>query len=274
MKCIHCGKVLPDNAIKCYSCGQSTGRNSKTQQQTPPSNSRQSSTQYGKVIKCPICGTDFRAFETKCTYCGYELRGVQGSQAIVDLVEKLENATTEQQKIMLIKTFPIPNTKEDIFEFMILASSNFDATYYANHLQQEDISDAWLIKIEQAYLKAKLIFGNDIDFQTVKNLYLEVKNKCGEEELKISKKQERVKFKKSKMKKVIIVFIIISAVFCFGAFSETKIEAGMCAMAQIILFTISYLMGCGVLKEPIKNLRLIPAILSFLIFIPYFLFYA
>ena len=38
----------------------------------------------------------------------------------------------------------IPNTKEDIFEFMLLASSNFDAFYYATHLHVEDISDAWL----------------------------------------------------------------------------------------------------------------------------------
>ena len=50
---------------------------------------------------------------------------------------------------------------------MLLASSNFDASYYATHLHEEDISDAWLSKVEQCYEKAKLTFTNQNDLQSL-----------------------------------------------------------------------------------------------------------
>lgn len=39
----------------------------------------------------------------------------------------LAQAENDTQKISLIRSFPIPNTKEDVFEFLIMAKTNFSA---------------------------------------------------------------------------------------------------------------------------------------------------
>lgn len=58
------------------------------------------------------------------------------------------------QKLEMIKTFPIPNSKEDIIEFMILASSNIGYTEQKNKMD-EAYEDAWVTKFMQGYQKAK-----------------------------------------------------------------------------------------------------------------------
>ena len=76
----------------------------------------------------------------KCPTCGYELRGARSNQALSGLFAKLEaidlqpdnnvrlkkhnNSNEikekEKQKIALIRNFPIPNTREDLYEFLII----------------------------------------------------------------------------------------------------------------------------------------------------------
>lgn len=72
---------------------------------------------------------------------------------------KLEQVKSPEQKDDLIRNFYIPNTKEDICEFFILAVSNIKA--------EDDCADAWLAKLEQAYQKARLAFGNDSSFSEI-----------------------------------------------------------------------------------------------------------
>ena len=84
---------------------------------------------------------------------------------------------TDEQKISLIRSFSIPNTKEDIFEFMILAASNIDLKLYGLGNQgvitasQRAVSDAWLSKFEQAYEKASFSFATSPDFRVIKDIY-------------------------------------------------------------------------------------------------------
>ena len=84
---------------------------------------------------------------------------------------------TDEQKISLIRSFSIPNTKEDICEFMILAASNIDLKQYGLYNQafvtasQRAVSDAWLAKFEQAYEKASFSFANSSDFVEIKRIY-------------------------------------------------------------------------------------------------------
>lgn len=68
-----------------------------------------------------------------------------------------------EQRDDLIRNFYIPNTKEDICEFFILAVSNIKA--------RDDCEDAWRAKLEQAYQKARLSFGNDSSFSEINKLY-------------------------------------------------------------------------------------------------------
>ena len=142
---------------KAQNCGQAIENNSSTNQRK--------TTYDGEIHKCPNCGEVLGAFVSVCPSCGYELRGTQSASAIKAFSSKIEQAASNEQKVTLIRNFPISNTKEDIFEFMILASSSITGEY------KEPIFNAWLAKFEQGYQKAKLAFGNDSDFAKIQSLY-------------------------------------------------------------------------------------------------------
>lgn len=155
----------------------------------------------GELHKCPNCGELLNAFVGSCPACGYELRGSRAANSVRELSTKLEAieksreqskshsligklygsdgqiGKTDEQKISLIRSFSIPNTKEDIFEFMILAASNIDLKLYGLGNQgvitasQRAVSDAWLAKFEQAYKKAQLTIGATPEFQSIKEIY-------------------------------------------------------------------------------------------------------
>ena len=165
--CTNCGQQVADGAKFCANCGTPVSQN--------VANTERKTVFDGEIHKCPHCGEVLKAFETVCPTCKFELRGAQGSSAVKDLAEKLENATSEKQRIIIIKNFPVPNTKEDIFEFMLLASSNFDAEYYTSHLDEDDITDAWLAKIDLCYKKAQLMLSNN-EIQSFEKIYLEIKS--------------------------------------------------------------------------------------------------
>lgn len=144
--CSNCGQEFEKNAKFCNGCG-------KPYNDVYVSNQEKRKIMYdGEIHKCPQCGEVLESFVTICPACGYEIRGSSTTSAIKEFTNKLNNVTTEYQKINIIRSFPIPNNKEDIFEFMILASSNID-----DHTNK-DVFNAWVVKFEQCYQKAKLSF--------------------------------------------------------------------------------------------------------------------
>ena len=263
--CSNCGQKLSDGANFCSNCGKpidSTGY------------SKRRVVHEGETHQCPQCGEILDSFITKCPTCRYELRGIKNSNAINSLAEKLENATSEKQRITIIKSFPVPNTREDIFEFMVLASSNFDSSYYVTHLDEEDISDAWLTKIEQCYSKAKLSFGKHPDFDQIESIYIKIKKECAESASRIKHEkdaQERAKnakeFKASPLRGLIILLMIFSVVAIMGQFSNDEVGLGILAVTIFALLLISFLMGEGAIKEKFKHMKLIPMFLAFLLLI-------
>lgn len=154
--CTNCGKELSDGAKFCANCGASTGA---------ADNSKRTSVYDGEIHKCPNCGEVLSSFTANCPSCGFELRGANSSRSVTSFADKLENAKSQEQRVSLIRNFPVPNTKEDILEFMILASSNFDSQL------DKASSDAWLAKIEQCYQKGKLLFKDDPYFIGIQNAY-------------------------------------------------------------------------------------------------------
>lgn len=96
----------------------------------------------------------------------------------------------DEQKINLIRNFPIPNTKEDVLEFAILASSNIDVKSYGisgvNNKVSREISDAWMSKFEQAYQKAKLLFESSAHFHNIDTLFCEKKKQIKQEKRKFT----------------------------------------------------------------------------------------
>lgn len=126
----------------------------------------------GKITKCPNCGEVLKALAGKCPACGFELREVANTSSVKEFSDKLAKTISSRQKIELIRNFPIPNAKADIFEFLVLATSNFDTKkHMAASGTEREISEAWLAKIEQSYVKAETLFKNDKDFSKFEEIY-------------------------------------------------------------------------------------------------------
>ena len=155
--CMNCGQELPSGAKFCSGCGTAIDGVGTTA-------SQRKTTYDGELHKCPNCGELLNSFVTDCPSCGYELRSVKVNSPVNELVQKVEKAETIDKKIELITNFYVPNTKEDIYDFFILAVSNLEDTNY-------DTDDAWLAKLEQTYHKARLSFGNASEFAYVEELY-------------------------------------------------------------------------------------------------------
>lgn len=118
----------------------------------------------GEVRICPQCKAAINSFVSVCPCCGHEIRGSKAVSSVMELARKLEDAKSEEQRASLIRNFPVPNTKEDILEFMIMASSNIDAR------RDNTTTDAWQAKLEQSYQKATLLLEGE-DLQKVNLLY-------------------------------------------------------------------------------------------------------
>ncbi len=207
--CSNCGTKLNDGAKFCHGCGASVG---VTQAPTPPipqNNVPERKQEYaGTVMKCPNCGSVISSIDAICAMCGMQITGKGASNTVKEFsatlmeIEKLkvvENkgglfakvgyeervrnayATYYSQKLTLIKTFPIPNTVEEIYEFMFLATTNIDVKVSKNTLwskfdnsgsSAKEISDAWVQKMKQAYQKATISFPNDPVFQHIQRIYV------------------------------------------------------------------------------------------------------
>lgn len=179
--CSYCGTKLDEGARFCKNCGEAIaqqpvgGTNSnvppKVETHQPKAESvkedqrtKRKTVYDGELHKCPNCGELLKSFTTVCPTCAYELRSLHTNSPVEALAKKVEMASSLDDKIELIANFYIPNTKEDIYDFFILAVSNLEDKWY-------DTDDAWRAKLEQAYHKAKLSFGNTPEFEYLEKLY-------------------------------------------------------------------------------------------------------
>lgn len=157
--CSNCGNQIANSDKFCIKCGTPIQRNSSI---WSSSNDRKVSF-AGEIKKCPNCGEIINSFTPNCPSCGYELRNTKTTNYILEFSKKIEAANSSKQKDDLIRHFVMPNTKEDIYEFMILAATNLEAG--------GDNTDAWLIKLEQAHQKAKIVFDNSPEIKYLDELY-------------------------------------------------------------------------------------------------------
>jgi len=196
--CNNCGIQLANGARFCQRCGAPVVFNNGA------FNGNRQQSFYGGIYKCPNCGQILNSFVRNCPTCGLELRGTMPTSAVREFALKLEAiesrrgyeppngfdyiSKTDEQKISLIQSFLVPNTKEDMLEFMILATSNvnyrsYDSTHTISKSERA-INDAWISKIKQVYEKAKRTYGNEKDFLQIESLY----KKCNADIGKAKKK--------------------------------------------------------------------------------------
>lgn len=226
--CEKCGLKLNDTARFCPRCG------SKTRLMYEQEFSERKQTYDGEIRKCPNCGEILKSFTPNCPTCGYELRNTKTTNYILDFSRKLEAASTSKQKDDLIRHFVMPNTKEDIYEFMILAAANLEAN--------SDNSDAWYIKIEHGYQKSRIIFGDSPEFKIIEDIY----TKATDNYNKIKKKKNIASigmFFKQHTKGIVlsilgIIAIIMLVIMVIGVSKENY--------SLIILFAPIIALGTGI----------------------------
>ena len=164
----------------------------------PPNVSATTSThsksgKYGDIRKCPSCGSFVEPFSTRCKECGYEFTNVVSVSSTTQLFQKLEELENQkdnkffgndfkiyEKKLLAIKTFPIPNSKEDILEFITMAAPlSYLKPDKWTILGKEDpnsqVTYAWRAKCEQAIMKARFAMKDDKEMlaiieQSAKNL--------------------------------------------------------------------------------------------------------
>ncbi|WP_405358271.1 zinc-ribbon domain-containing protein [Ruminococcus sp.] len=207
--CSNCGNKLTDGAKFCYKCGSPC--------QTVQENSSERKTVFqGVIYKCPNCGEQLKSFDLNCPACGFEIRGISATNSVKEFAKKLEDieshreyekpkrfmttslleriSKTDEQKISLIRSFSVPNTIEDMLEFMILASTNIDYSLYSKTDSSHDksriaVANAWLSKAEQVYIKAQSSYGANENFGRIQEIYFNCK-----EEIKKRKKSKTIKW--------------------------------------------------------------------------------
>lgn len=146
--------------------------------------------------KCPKCGQLLSGISAVCPLCGYEIRNAKISASISELTKEInrlnqrrntitdaiaskfsgrQSNPTDEKIASLILNFVVPNTKEDIFEFMILAAGYMDAKFLAGKQKVSEVANviikAWASKFDQTFQKAKFSFGQDKDFKKIQDLY-------------------------------------------------------------------------------------------------------
>ncbi len=174
--CRYCSAQLNDDAIFCDKCGSRlvAESNDKT------SFEGGETVFDGKALKCPYCLNPIPSNAIKCPYCNNEIRGRESTSSVKAFFNEIKNENKYSKKVHLIKSFPVPNNKEDIVEFMLLASANFDSDEYLNDEHKKSINAAWLSKIELCYQKAQMLLQYQPELKQIEKTYNDICKKISD----------------------------------------------------------------------------------------------
>ena len=160
----------------------------------------QKSNKHGDVRKCPNCGATVPALATICPECKMEFSGIEANSSaqklaaqIDDIIKSLQKQEAdyhaslsfgkrflegfigeskfnpEKRVAQVIKNFPIPNTKSDLFEFIISLQSKIN-----DGDEDYDFDDAYKAKLDECVKKAEILFPKDQQmFDLCKNVAIQ-----------------------------------------------------------------------------------------------------
>ena len=208
--CPNCGQKLQTGSKFCHECGQKIGETVDTIPTTisteeHKANKTERIQEYaGIIMKCPNCGSVIGETTVICPDCGMKITGRGAVNSIQELKNQLMAIEGDRkknimrmlnlpadpvdlQKLSLVRSFPIPNSIDDIVEFMLFASANIDIalsrdsalnrclnSYKVTETSatiDKSISDAWVSRMQQAYQKAEMLFPNDVAFKGIQKIY-------------------------------------------------------------------------------------------------------
>ena len=203
------------------------------------------------VKHCPSCGHAISSIDMFCPACGSTIEDVKASSAAQMLSHNLTAIDSQKegllrnlirthqgnvsdkatQKAQMIKSFPVPNTKKDLLEFIHMAASGINSKLLLGitddtsldldaRKSEKLLSEAWLEKMESIYQKSKVLLSGDGDFAKIESVY-----QAKMREINNLKEDLRKKAKRSKVIGTIITVILllgISTGIFFGVRSEQQ----------------------------------------------------
>lgn len=152
----------------------------------------------GDVVKCPSCGAQAIGGSAVCSECGYTFSNVAATRSVERLQEKLDEFNRRQEerfdkrsifhnigtarekdylfrsKMDIISTFPVPNTRADLLDFLTMLQARANSTgpqNGQNRSKEEDLSYAYWLLYTNCINKAKLSFSKDKDFGPYFSMY-------------------------------------------------------------------------------------------------------
>ncbi|NDW11462.1 hypothetical protein D0T50_00980 [Bacteroides sp. 214] len=191
---------------RLYEKQQAMKQNSTSQSSAAPKSNK-----IGDVKKCPACGAILQSFSIQCSDCGYNFSNIEANTSIQKLFQMLNEAENERKdagmsvgkvigkvfaqhfglssgdkvqskKITIISNFPIPNTKEDILEFLSLAypkaqlKGSFLTRNNPENVDHNAFVAVWRAKCEQIIMKARFSMKDDKKLLDEINRYAEELN--------------------------------------------------------------------------------------------------
>ncbi len=199
MFCKKCGKRVSDDDKFCVYCGE------EISESKDHSESGRREEYLGKVQKCPNCGESLDLFTASCPTCNHEIRVDSSIIEIQSLIEKLERAKNNSEKIDIISSFVCPNRKDAVYEFFFLASAK------ASVENNNEVFEAWKIKVEHMHKKASLLFKTSDDMRDIDDILSDINAKFEARSSDIKKQKTLSK----NMNWIILLSSLIVATACY-----------------------------------------------------------
>lgn len=183
-KCPGCGAITESFSTKCADCGTEF-RNI---------NASQNITKFFDKLNELEAGREESLFNsqklTENIGCGTIIKWVFlypiliPYHIIIFVINKSKPpkwSTTDIRKEEMIMNFPVPNSKEEIIEFLTLSTSKIQVVSFMNRFNEEGKyiskwNSIWCKKAEQIFTKAKLSMSNDkATIQVIETLLIDAK---------------------------------------------------------------------------------------------------
>ena len=122
----------------------------------------------GNIKTCPACGASVKSMTSACEDCGHEFSNVAANSSIAILLNNINSLKRranehdmdfDQRKAEVINNTAIPNSREDLLEFLAVCTSQADVEILARGYGKAIA--AWNSKGNEALLKSKMVFRDD-----------------------------------------------------------------------------------------------------------------